>query len=469
MNRHLPVDDASGGIRDWILSPGRTGLLLSLLAVLVIFPTLGRSGLKDWDEAIYASVSRQIYLTGDLVRLSLNGEPYFNKPPLYFALTALCYAAFGISEFSARLVSAAFGVLGILLAYLLVARLRDKMEGLLTVLFLLSSVRYLGIVQHGRMESMTAFFVTLAVYGLARLAEGPRWTYVFFVSSGLCVLTKGAMGLLPFCVAAAYLALHGPARDALARRHVVGGAAVFLAIALPWFLLAALANGPAFLERSVGYEVGLRMARAVEGHEGTPLFYLVDIAFAKPSAWGFLLPVSVPYMLYRAWTTRSAALVLMSAFLAVPLCIFSLAVGTKLPWYGFTMYAPAAFSAVLLLAEARGKAAYLRQLAIATAVVLLLAYNFAKKDKGLAIRELGPAVKASLAEGEHLIAYRLPPQALHFYTGSKILTVQGPEGLRAHAGDLAVIRKKDLDGRVPGDPVFDNADFVLVRLGGQRP
>ena len=464
---HLPpAGDPLGGIRGRVLRSRWTGPLLALLAALVIFPTLGRSGLEDWDEAIYASVSRQVYLTGDLVRLSLNGEPYFNKPPLFFALTALSYAAFGISEFSARFVSAAFGVLDVLLAYLLVARLCGKMDGLLTGLFLLSSVRYLSIIQHGRMESLTAFFITLAVYCLARLSEGPRWTYLFFASSGLCVLAKGAMGLLPFCIAAAYLALDAPARTALVRRHVAGGTAAFLAIALPWFLLAALANGPAFLDRSLGHEVGARMARAIEGHEGTPLFYLVDIALAKPSAWGFLLPVSAPYMIYRAWRSRSAALALMSAFLAVPLFIFSFAVGTKLPWYGFTMYPPAAFSAVLLVAAARGRAAWLRRAVIAAAVVLVVAYNFAKRDKGLALKELGPAARASLGEGSHLIAYRLPPQALHFYTGRKVLAVQSPEELSAHAGDLAVFRRKDLEGETPGDRVFGNADYLLVRLGG---
>lgn len=460
---------AAGGLREWILRERHAGPLLCLLAALVIFPTLGRSGLKDWDEAMYASVSRQIYLTGDLVRLSLNGEPYFNKPPLFFALTALSYAAFGVSEFSARFVAALFGVLDVLLAYLLVRRLFGAVPGVLTAIFLLSSVRFLGIAQHGRMESMSAFFITAAVYCLARLGEGPRWTYLFFAASSLGVLTKGAMGLMPFPIAAAYLALHRPARGALTRRHIIGGAVAFLAITLPWFLLSALANGPAFLEQFVGYEMGARLQAAVEERGRSPFFFLVDMAFAKLSAWGFLLPVSAVYLFSRACRTRSAALVLMSVFLAVPYCLLSFGVGWKHSWYAFVLYTPAAFSAVLLLAEARGKAAYLRQAAIALALLLVASYNFTRTDKKLAIKDLGPVVKATLAAGDELIAYRLPPQSLHFYTGRKVITVRDPEGLRGHAGDYAVIWKKDLGDGLPGDRVFENADYLLLRLGGQRP
>ncbi len=449
-----------------ILESKHAGWILFLLAAILVFRTLGLNGLEDWDEAIYASVARQIYLTGDLVHLSLNGDPYFNKPPLFMALTSLSYAAFGVDEFSARFVSAVFGVLDIMLAYLLIRRLFGGVEASLTVVLLLSTLRYLRIIQHGRMESMVAFFIILAVYALARLREGGIWVYVFAAASALGVLTKGAMGLMPLFIAAPFIAIYKPSREHLSIKRVVAGAIVFLAIALPWYVLFYINNGQGFTGRFIGYETVERVARAIEGHEGSPIFYLMG--FVNTSAWGFLIPVSMPFMVYRAFKSRSEGLILMSIFLIVPFAIFSFAVKTKIHWYAFTMYVPAAFSAVYLLKELKGKLAYLKYPVFVAVAVLIISYNLPSEGKRLALKELGPSVASTLKDGDSLIAYRMPFQTLHFYTNRKVLSVDERNELGKHPGGYVIINNKDLQGLVPGETIFENGEYILVKLPRQK-
>jgi 4-amino-4-deoxy-L-arabinose transferase-like glycosyltransferase len=75
-----------------------------------IFYHLGSNSLHNGDEALYAIISREMLITGDWLTPQVQGEPCFNKPPLKFWLTALCFRFFGTSEWVIRFWSAAAAV-----------------------------------------------------------------------------------------------------------------------------------------------------------------------------------------------------------------------------------------------------------------------------------------------------------------------------------------------------------------------
>src|SRR5207249_7769727 len=97
---------------DWPLA----GLLS--LAAFVLLARLGYGALDDWDEAIFAQVSKEMVRGGDWLTPHWNYLPYFNKPPLLMWSTALLYLAFGVSEFTARAISALSGVALVGMTYL---------------------------------------------------------------------------------------------------------------------------------------------------------------------------------------------------------------------------------------------------------------------------------------------------------------------------------------------------------------
>ena len=81
------------------------------LAVLVFFLYFYRSsavGLVGPDEPRYAQVAREMLRSGDWITPHLMGEVWFEKPPLYYWLTAACFKIGGANEQTARFPAALF-------------------------------------------------------------------------------------------------------------------------------------------------------------------------------------------------------------------------------------------------------------------------------------------------------------------------------------------------------------------------
>ena len=76
---------------------------LIIFSSFTIFYHLGSNSIHNGDEALYTIISREMLITGDWLTPQVQGEPCFNKPPLKFWLTALCFRFFGTSEWVIRL------------------------------------------------------------------------------------------------------------------------------------------------------------------------------------------------------------------------------------------------------------------------------------------------------------------------------------------------------------------------------
>lgn len=79
---------------------------LLAIAFLVMFYRLGEHGIINGNESLYIESAREMLLSGNLAIPTLNGLPYLEKPPLFVWLLAAAIHLFGLSEFSARLVTA---------------------------------------------------------------------------------------------------------------------------------------------------------------------------------------------------------------------------------------------------------------------------------------------------------------------------------------------------------------------------
>ncbi|MGH9785151.1 MAG: ArnT family glycosyltransferase, partial [Terriglobia bacterium] len=79
-------------------------LLTALLAFVLFLSGLGAVGFVGPDEARYADVARGMLLSGDYVTPRLFGEPWFEKPPLYYWIAAQFFRL-SANEQTARLPS----------------------------------------------------------------------------------------------------------------------------------------------------------------------------------------------------------------------------------------------------------------------------------------------------------------------------------------------------------------------------
>lgn len=273
-------------------------LLLASLAALSLLYGLGRSTLADWDEAIYAQVSKEMVRGGNWLTPHWEFRPWLEKPPLLMWTTAAFYRLFGITEFWSRAASAFSGVGLVLVTYLLGRRLYDAPTGLLAALVLLTTYHFVSFARFGTTDVMLTFFIYLALYAFSRCGArrgddgSARWWYAVWLASALALMTKGAGGLVAPAAIFVALLLERRLAETLGTRHFWFALVAAVLCVAPWHALMYARHGQAFVNEYVGYHVLARIRTPLEGHAPGYLFYvlkLIDGFFP----WCLLVPFAV--------------------------------------------------------------------------------------------------------------------------------------------------------------------------------
>ena len=171
--------------------------VVAVLAVLFFIPFLGRVHLFDWDEINFAESAREMLVTGNYLRVQIDYQPFWEKPPLFIWLQVLSMKVFGINEFAARFPNAFIGVITLLTFYYLGKRLIDARFGLLWALAYLGSVTPHLYFKSGIIDPWFNYFMFLSVVNLVlpdKKSSGKSffWAGLF---AGLAVWTKGPVGV----------------------------------------------------------------------------------------------------------------------------------------------------------------------------------------------------------------------------------------------------------------------------------
>jgi 4-amino-4-deoxy-L-arabinose transferase-like glycosyltransferase len=262
-------------------------LLLLVLPALLLYPCLGFR-LIEPDESRYAQIPREMLQRGDLVLPTLQGEPYLDKPPLFYWLVMLSYRTFGVHDWAARLVPAVAVHLTILVTYLFGRRALGERAALAAALVLTLAPGFVTVSRLLILDGLLTLCVVVALFTAFEARRGDRlrwpWWLAAACATGLGVLTKGPVTLLLLLPP---LWLH--------RRLSGGGCspgwrgwlafvAVLLALAVPWYV-AVSARLPGF----VGYffwEHNLQRFLDQKMHARGVWFY-------APVLWLMLLPASL--------------------------------------------------------------------------------------------------------------------------------------------------------------------------------
>jgi 4-amino-4-deoxy-L-arabinose transferase-like glycosyltransferase len=365
---------------------GRLRAALPVAAAVLLLSGLGRIDAWAPDEPRYLHVAEGVrameHGARDLVLLQLNGEPYTQKPPLYFWLAALAGAPAGrVGETAARLPSALSGIGVVALTLLLGSRLFGGRIGLLGGLLLLTVFEFAQIGRRIQLDMLLTLFETGALLLFWRVDRGlgPRALQVAGLHAllGLAVLTKGPVGfLVPVLVMVGYLAWERRPRDLLG---VVPLWALPLSLGpgLLWVAAATALAPPGFAEEAVGTNV-LGRFFAGTSHARPPWYFLYQfpIDFLP---WTLLWP-AVYWAGRRVLAGDPAAADsgerrawrFLLAWVGITLAFFSISAGKR----GLYML-PAFPAAALLVAAAlvqllAGRASIPRPIAIAFGVLATL-------------------------------------------------------------------------------------------------
>ena len=254
---------------------------LLLLAALTFFAGLGRGAITDSDEAFYAESAREMVETGDWLTPYYNFEPRFQKPILYYWVTAATYLVTGPTEFGARLWAAMAGLGLVLVTAACGRRWYDETTGLLAGAIVATNFGYFSIARMALPDLPLTFCITLAIWAaLVSTLEQDRsprkFVLVAALALGLGFLTKGPVGvIIPLLVIVPVLAIERRSIG-VTPIDLVLGMLVFIAVSMPWYVLMWLRHGNEYLQ---SFFVGDNFER-----------FATD-RFNDPRPWWFYLPV----------------------------------------------------------------------------------------------------------------------------------------------------------------------------------
>jgi 4-amino-4-deoxy-L-arabinose transferase-like glycosyltransferase len=289
-------------------------LLLALLGAVWFFVALGLRPLGNPDEGRYAEIPREMAASGDFVTPRLNGVKYFEKPPLLYWLSAVTFEVAGVNEFTARFWNALFALGGVLATYSAARALYGRRAGWWSAGVLATSLLYFGLSQMVLLDMALAVTMSGALFAFLLAVrcqrEGARLALfvVFYACMALAVLAKGLVGLvLPCAVVFVWLLVCDQWRG-LRPAHVLAGAMVFLAIAAPWHVAAALENHSPVKEHDFAWfyfvhEHFLRFTTTVHGR-AQPWWFFTPVLLAGFLPWSVFVPQALWRSLAGGWQAR---------------------------------------------------------------------------------------------------------------------------------------------------------------------
>ncbi len=288
--------------------------LILFLWIAIYFASIFSPALLDDVDTIHAEAAREMVLRHDWVTLYTDGIRYLEKAPLMYWGVAASYKIFGVSEWSTRL-PLMLGVLALLLAtYRLGSMAYGERGGLYAAVVLATSLGPYIFTRFQIPDIMVGLWMALsAIFFLRSLQqETPsRWVcWGFAATCALNVLTKSLIGLaFPFGTILLYLLLTRNLRHILKLR-LLTSTLVFLAIAAPWHILAAIRNPTqvtsagtvkGFLWFYFVNEQFLRYLgkRVPPGYDTVPLLIFWALTFLWIAPWMVFLPQSVRQIPWR--------------------------------------------------------------------------------------------------------------------------------------------------------------------------
>ncbi|MBI2620889.1 glycosyltransferase family 39 protein [candidate division WWE3 bacterium] len=319
-------------------------LIVAVIALLLIFWRLGSNRLLPWDEAIYSQVAKNMVVSKEyFVQRWVPDEIWLEKPPVYMWLAALSMSVFGVNEWAARMPSAFFGFLTILLVYFFGKRLFGRIAGFVSAFSLLTTFQYLYYARMAMLDVTMTFFLTLCLYLYLEAQKKPGYRYWVFsgIAGGLAVMTKSVVGFLALPVISLnelYLCLTGEAPFDRGRvRKYACLLLSYTAVFLPWHLEAFRRFGGTFLRQYLGYHVLTRVVSGIEDKGRHPVWWYLTVLKVSMRLWFAALLASYPAALFRAFAKKDKNYAFLIIWSLVVFVFFSLS-KSKVVWYIMPIY-----------------------------------------------------------------------------------------------------------------------------------
>jgi len=291
-------------------------LILILAGMAYFMLMFGNSfvSLTHPDEVFYTQTAKEMVMHKSWLVPMIFDVAQFEKPILFFWMSAVTSNIFGFGPFVARFWPGFFGILGVGIIYWISWILFERKRlAFLSGFMLMSSFIYLALsravltdVVFSVMIAISLGFFYLAYKSWSKKKENKTacWGVVLCaVFMGLAVLTKGLLGVVcPLTTMLAFL-FYKKDLSFIKRKATLIGFLVFLAVALPWHILMYLWYDQMFLHE---YFYNVHVRRLLEAEHGRldNWYFYFGLMFAGILPWSFF-EIPAAYMVYKKFKTKA--------------------------------------------------------------------------------------------------------------------------------------------------------------------
>jgi len=274
-----------------------TFLFVVAVVYLVLFYKLGNLAFVGADEPRYARIAEEMNDRRDYVTPTLQGRPWLEKPPLLFWIESASFKFLGVSEWSARLPLAFCALIAGLATALMAGAVSGPRPGWHAFLILMTSPLFFVYGRAASTDMPLLAALTVAIVAAHEASRGLSFELALGAGAalGLAVLAKGPVALIIF---GGIFVIYGFLTQAYpwTWKQTLVGLLAFLAIAVPWYGLVWLRNGPDFVAT---FWLNHNLARFLTSihHHVQPFWYFVPVLLIGFFPWVFFLFSSAARMI----------------------------------------------------------------------------------------------------------------------------------------------------------------------------
>lgn len=404
--------------------------LVGLVSLVLFGLRINSFPLKNWDEAWYAEIIRNL-ASGKYNPFVpfWNGRYYFDKPPFYFWLSAPLVRIFGEGEWTFRLISIIAATLTVVLVFLIARKLYNQKVGLLSSLIFISAYEVYVRFSEGNLDALLICLSLAAFYFYLRKER--RSLIVSGLMLGLAILTKGLfLGSIPLGL----IVLHSLViKNRLPSRWYYLFSA--LIIVIPWLIGGYLSFGTTFIDWYVFHPAAGNLA----GVNSPDIQLVFDMGLNFFAWWILLIPVLLTQKLLL---DRTKTLFFIISFAYLFSFYFS---RERYGWYLLPVYPYLAIALgsliTPLLDSAKGRVCIV--IGVSFHIVVIIYYLFFTGDRSLLTATVGQKI-SQFTNSTDTVIFDDPDFAnFLFYSRHGEITVSLPAGPKI--GEWWIISRTQID------------------------
>jgi 4-amino-4-deoxy-L-arabinose transferase-like glycosyltransferase len=268
-------------------------LALAVIFYFIFFQGIGQYSLMDVDETRYVAMARDMFNSKDFMTLYLNGEYFFEKPPLYFWQECLSFFLWGgkINEFTARFPVALLGFIFSFVIYFTSKKRVNRRFGVFSALILATTLEFIMLAKYAILDIVLTFYIGLAlvcyfqVYFCQENHKKYYW-WAFYLFTGLAVMAKGIPGIAIPVGSVFFMSIFTKKfKEIFKPIFIIPGIVIFLLIVLPWHIIMLHKYNPLFFDEYIVKHHIHRFLNTANNEIGRkqPFYYYFVVIL-----WGFI-------------------------------------------------------------------------------------------------------------------------------------------------------------------------------------